>query len=194
MKRIVLVHGWGGGPNGDWFPWLTEELQKTNLEIIAPQLPGTYNPRIENWVPTLAKAVDVPDENTFFIGHSMGCQTIARYLATLPKDIKIGGVIFVAGFFDSLNEDEYDAADKETAKLWLRAPLDLEVVKSHIQKSIYYISEDDPDVPILNKERFAKELNSEVIILNGYKHFNDPTLPVVLEKILELTDSNSYGS
>ena len=75
--------------------------------------------------------------------------------------------------------------------MWLKAPLDLKTVKSHIKKSICYISEDDPDVPILNKERFANELDSEVIVLNGYKHFNDPTLPVVLEKILEISDSNS---
>lgn len=190
MKRIVLVHGWGGGPNADWFPWMIDNLQQTNFEIIAPQLPDTDNPRIEKWVPALAEAVGTPDENTYFIGHSMGCQTIARYLATLPKDIKVGGVIFVAGFFDSLNEDEYDEADKETASLWLNTPLDLKKVKLHIKESIYYISEDDPDVPILNKERFANELNSEVIVLNGYKHFTDPTVPVVFEKLLEITKHN----
>ena len=88
----------GGGPDKDWFPWLIEELKKTDFEIIAPQLPNTNIPRIENWVPALAHAVGTPDENTYLIGHSMGCQTIARYLVSLPEDIKVGGVIFVAGF------------------------------------------------------------------------------------------------
>ena len=32
----------------------------------------------------------------------MGCQTIARYLETLPDEIKVGGAVFVAGFFKSL--------------------------------------------------------------------------------------------
>ena len=190
MKRIVLVHGWGGGPSADWFPWLIDELKKRNFDVIAPQLPDTDNPRIENWVPALAKAVGTPDQNTFFIGHSLGCQTIARYFETLPQDIKVGTVIFVAGFFDSLNREEYDQDDMQTSNLWLNAPLDLKRVKQHISKSIYYISEDDSDVPLSNKDKFASELGSEVITLNGYGHFKaeegSTEIPIVLDKLLEI--------
>ena len=186
MKRIVLVHGWGGGPSADWFPWLIDELKKRNFDVIAPQLPDTDNPRIENWVPALTKAVGIPDENTFFIGHSLGCQTIARYLEVLPQDIKVGAVIFVAGFFDSLNREEYNKDDMETSDLWLNAPIDLKKAKQHISKSIYYISKDDPDVPLPNKDKFESELGSEVVILNGYRHFNDDKLPIVLDKLLEI--------
>src|ERR1700749_2674354 len=102
MKKVVLVHGWDGTPTEGWFSWITNELQNRGFEVCAPQLPDNANPRIYNWVPVLAKAVGAVDGDTYLIGHSMGCQTIARYLETLPDGQKVGGVLFVAGFFKHL--------------------------------------------------------------------------------------------
>src|SRR3989338_169649 len=99
MKRVFIVHGWGGHPEEGWFPWLKKELEAKGFKVFVPQLPDAENPRIQKWVPKLAETVGVPDEETYFVGHSMGCQTIARYLESLPAEIKIGGAIFVAGFF-----------------------------------------------------------------------------------------------
>ena len=46
-------------------------------------------------VSTLDLKVEDLNENTNFIGHSIGCQTIMRYLET--KEVcKIGGILFVA--------------------------------------------------------------------------------------------------
>ena len=108
MKRAVIVHGWGGSPEEGWFPWLRKELEARDFEVTVPQLPEAETPRIGKWVPTLAVAVGAVDENTYLVGHSMGCQTIARYLEGLDESIHVGGAVYVAGFFDSLTlgEDE----------------------------------------------------------------------------------------
>src|SRR3989344_6946533 len=98
-KRVIITHGWGGHPKGDWFPWLKKELEAKSFEVHIPRLPNAENPRIEKWVPKLAQVVGVADEETYFVGHSMGCQAIARYLESLPEGVKIGGAVFVAGFF-----------------------------------------------------------------------------------------------
>ena len=184
MKKVVIVHGWGGHLRSDWYGWLKKELELKGFSVTFPQLPDTNSPRIEKWVSALSSVVGIPDEDTYFVGHSLGCQTVARFLQTLPEGVTVGGVIFVAGFFDSLFHDEYDKDDMKTSGLWLNAPIDLNKVKSHIEKSVAYFSEDDPDVPLNNKDRFEKELGSEVIVLNGYKHFNKGKLPIVLEKLV----------
>jgi len=187
MKRVIIVHGWGGTLKSDWYGWLKHQLESKGLDVELPLLPNTHRPRIETWVHTLSETVGEPDEQTYLVGHSLGCQNIARYLETLPDGIKVGGVVFVAGFFDSLYDEDYDDEDKETERHWLDTPLNFDKVKSHINKSVAFFSEDDPDVPLENKKRFESDLGSEVIILNGYKHFNKGKLPIVLEKLLEIS-------
>lgn len=58
-------------------------------------MPDTANPKIKKWVSELEKQVSELDENTYFVGHSIGCQTIMRYLEN-KETRKIGGILFVA--------------------------------------------------------------------------------------------------
>ena len=96
MKRVIIVHGWGGDPNNCWFPWLKKKLIENNFEVIIPEMPDTNKPKIETWVPYLKKICKNVDKETYFIGHSVGCQTILRYLEGLEKNKEAGGAIFVA--------------------------------------------------------------------------------------------------
>ena len=121
----------------------------------------------------------------------MGCQTIARYLETLPNEIEIGGAIFVAGFFKHLTGLEDDERVRETYRHWLDAPLNLQKVKLHLFKSVAIFSDDDPWVPLDNQDDFREKLGSEIIIQHNKGHFSGKRdgieeLPIVLEKLLNL--------
>lgn len=189
MKRVSIIHGWDGYPEEGWFPWLKVELEARGFEVHVPQLPDAGSPRIKNWVPALAKAVGTPDDQTFFVGHSMGCQTIARYLETLSGDVKVGGAVFVAGFFKRLTNMEDDEV-REIANEWLKTPLDFGNVFSHVRKSVAIFSNDDPYVPIENQDDFRDKLHSRIIVEQGMGHFSGSTgtveLPVALEAVLEI--------
>jgi predicted alpha/beta hydrolase family esterase len=193
MKRVVIAHGWDGTPQEGWFPWLKAQLETKAFQVIIPQLPDAGSPRIKNWVPALAAATGTVDEKTYFVGHSMGCQTIARYLETLPKGQKSGGAVFVAGFFKNLTNTGDDDNSKETEKEWLSVKPDFEKVKSHLLKSTAIFSDDDPYVPLDNQDDFRDELGSEIIVEHGMNHFNESSgcfeLPVALESVLKLAQS-----
>ena len=154
----------------------------------VPQLPDAGNPRIQNWVPAVAKVVGKPDRDTYFVGHSMGCQTIARYLESLPDKTKVGGAVFVAGFFKRLTNLEADEEVRETAKSWLETPIDLGKVKQHLKKSVAIFSDNDPFVPLDNQDDFRDKLGSKIVIEHDKGHFNTTAgikeLPVVLEELL----------
>jgi predicted alpha/beta hydrolase family esterase len=186
QKRIFIIHGWHGTPDKNWFPWLKTELEAQGYSVTVPQLPDTDAPRIEKWIPALAKAIGQADENTYFVGHSMGCQAITRYLETLPQGIKVGGVVFVAGFFKSLTNIE----DVATKHHWLEAPINFNEVRSHLPKSIALFSTNDPWVPLENKDDFKNKLGSAVIVKDQMEHFNwqDGTdrLLVVLDIVIKI--------
>lgn len=191
MKRAILVHGWDGAPEHGWFPWLRKELEAKGFQVIAPQLPNPGSPRINAWVPALAEAVGSPDENTYLIGHSMGCQTIARYLETLPEGQKVGGVVFVAGFFKRLTNLEEDDNSQSVGTEWLTVKPDLQKVKSHLLKSVALFSDDDLYVPLDNQDDYRDVLGSEIIVQHGKGHFSGgegtKEIPVVLEKLLDMS-------
>ena len=189
-KRVFIAHGWDGYPEEGWFPWIKKELEAKGFEVYVPQLPETGSPRIHNWVPKLAEVVGEIDENTYFVGYSMGCQTIARYLETLPEGVKVGGAVFVAGFFKRLTGLEDDEDVRETDKHWLVTPLDLTKVKSHLSKSVAIFSDNDPYVSLDNQDDFRNKLGSEIIIEKNMGHFSGSTgvteLPIALESLLKI--------
>ena len=187
-KRVIIAHGWKGTPQSGWFPWLKQELEMRGFEVLIPQLPDTENPRIEKWIPALAQTIGTPDEKTYLIGHSLGCEAIARYLESLPWGIKVGGAIFVAGFFKRLTGLE--EGEEETSEHWLNTPLDLSKVGVHLLKSIAIFSDNDHYVPLDNQDDFHDKLGSEIIIMKQMGHFSgdDGTfeLPIALESVLKV--------
>lgn len=187
------MHGWDGNPQENWFPWLKQELEKKGFKVFVPQLPDPGNPRIYNWVPKLAETVGKTNEQTYFIGHSMGCQTIARYLESLPDDGRAGGAVFVAGFFKRLTGIENEPEDEKTVRHWLKTPLNLQKVESRLNKSVAIFSDNDPYVPLDNQDDFRDKLNSKIIIKHQMGHFNQDAgiikLPTALKSLLEIAEA-----
>lgn len=205
MKRVFLIHGWEGRPDNHWFPWLSLELKARGFEVNAPQLPNAANPKVKKWLGFLKGYVGRPDKNTYFVGHSLGCIAIARYLAgmgrrtdaenTPPqssplkrgggkgKSEKIGGCVFVAGFSGRLNVPEIAE--------FYSLPFDAEKAKAHCGKFTLIFSDNDPYVPIEKSLEFAKQLGAKTILARGRGHFMQSdgvtALPPVLDALLGMS-------
>lgn len=190
-KRVFIIHGWGGHPQEGWFPWLKKELEGKGFDVFVPQMPETKKPRIYNWVPAIQKAVGVADSETYLVGHSMGCQAIARYIEALPNGVKVGGAVFVAGFFKRLTGLEDDPEVQIMDRHWLTTPLDFQKVKSHMKKGVAIFSDDDPWVPLDNTDDFEQKLGCKIIIEHAQKHFSGSEgftqLPIALNEVLKMS-------
>ena len=108
-KKAFIVHGWEGTPESGWNPWLKNELEKKGFTVIVPPMPDTENPEMGAWLNHLKDVVGEPDKDCYFVGHSLGCITILRYLESLPGDKKIGGAVLVAGFASNLGYEELES-------------------------------------------------------------------------------------
>jgi hypothetical protein len=183
-KRVFLAHRWGGTPNDDWYPWIKKELEFRGFEVIIPELPNTEFPLIEEWVPALEKVVGKADKDTYFIGHSIGCQAIMRYLETI--NVPVGGVLFVAGWL-SLQELETQE-EKDVAEPWLTTPIDFDKVKLMANKITALFTLDDPYVPISDAVIFREKLAARTITEKNRGHYNEEKYEIILTEFLKLTN------
>jgi len=192
LKRCFIIHNWGGTPHDHWYPWLEEQLRQRGLQFFFPTMPHSDNPTIEEWVSTINTKVNRPDEGTFLIGHSIGCQAILRYLETLPDDVKIGGTILVAPWLDLTPDAMDDEDSKNVAKPWIETPIDFEKVLKHSSRNICIFSDNDPYVHLSQKDLFEQRLRAKIIIERSKGHFtsSDDVLELqsVVDALLEICE------
>lgn len=191
VKRVFIIHGWDGYPEEGWFPWLKKELVAKGFEVFVPAMPETSCPKIETWIPFLQKLVGEVDEQTYFVGHSIGCQAILRYLQTLPENKKVGGVVMVAGWVSMTPMSIRDEEEKRIVRPWLETPLDFAKIKNATNKITAFLSDNDPYVPPENGKIYQEKLGAKVIVEKGMGHFTGgddkiTELPNVLTEILKI--------
>lgn len=179
MKKVYLIHGWGGSCEGGWFDWLKEELIKKKIKVYAFDMPNTEHPKIEEWVNYLERNIKNVDEETYFVGHSIGCQTMMRFLEKLPKHKVVGGCAFVAGWFNLVNLNNEEML---IAHPWINTNIDFERIRRHTNNFLGVFSDDDPYVPLSNKDIFKEELGAKIITKKKGGHFNN------INKIQEVLD------
>ena len=182
MKKAYIIHGWSGSSSSEpWFSWLKEELTKKGFNVVIFDMPNTDNPKIEEWVGFLQKKIKDVDEKTYFIGHSIGCQTIMRFLEKLPKHEKVAGCVFVAGWFDLINQSPEEI---KIAHPWTNTKINFLRVLAHCNNNLAIFSDNDPFVHLNQVEKFKKDLESKIIIKHKQEHFNETgKIPEILNFI-----------
>jgi predicted alpha/beta hydrolase family esterase/ADP-ribose pyrophosphatase YjhB (NUDIX family) len=165
--NYFIIHGSGGNPYENWFPWLREELTSKNKEVIVPQFPIEQNQTYENWSKILKTYLDMGliNEHTVFIGHSLAPVFIMRFL--IENQVKVTGVISVSGFNKLLNHPI-----DEVNKTFITEYKKIEEITEHT-KFIYCIySDNDPYIDKEELEKFAFYTKAEKTCIKGGGHFN----------------------
>ncbi len=184
MNKIYIVHCWDGTKDDGWYPWLDEKLTNENNKVFRFNMPNTANPKIGEWVSFLDQQIDNLDENTYFVGHSIGCQTILRYLQS--KDVtKIGGVLLVAPWLDLLDYAIEDEESYDTAMPWLTEKIDFEKVKKFTDNIHCIFSDNDYFVSIDQKDKFEKLLDAKTLVVSGKGHISGEDNVYELKEILD---------
>lgn len=182
-NRVFVVHCQEGKPNSGWYPWLKTELQKKDFKTYLLDMPNTQHPRIKAWVNHLKKAVGTPDKHCYFVGHSVGCITILRYLESIKE--QIGGIVIVAGYTTNLGYEDLES--------FFTKPINWKKIKTNCKKFVAIHSDNDPYVSLhYGKDIFKNKLNASVIIEHNKGHFsidnNIMQLPSALKAVIELSE------
>ena len=194
-KKVVIVHGWDGDISKGWFPWLKKTLEEQGFKVIMEQMPDSHQPEIKVWTEALKNISGNVDDQTYFVGHSIGCQTIIRMLEN-HESPKAGGAVFLAGWFN-LKEQMYtenpksEKTTRQTADPWVNTQIDFTKVQPKFSPgSVTAIfSDDDPYVDLNNAEAFKQKFDARIIVESAKGHFNETEIdmiPVLVQEILRI--------
>lgn len=138
--NVYIIHGWGANPKSDWFYYLQKKLKEKNYKVSIPVMPDTDNPKIKPWTEKLQSLKITA--NSIFVGHSVGCQTILRFLEKHTG--KVDTVILVAPWI-TINKFNLDENEEwSVAKPWAETPINFKKIKEKAKRFIIIYSENDP--------------------------------------------------
>lgn len=72
MKKILILHGWGGSDLPHWQAILAKELTLENIAVSFPNLPNRDTPKYNEWSKVISSIAD-DFKPQIVVCHSLGC-------------------------------------------------------------------------------------------------------------------------
>jgi len=166
-KRVFIIHGFQGRPEGGWKPWVKHELEERGFDVFVPSMPDPDHPNKDDWVAKIRETIGEPLGTDVIIGHSLGTIATLRYLESMKPGQTVGKVILVAGFYEDLGDDEM-----KDMMTFVDTPVDWDAVHAHCPRFEVIHSDDDSSVPTRFAQRLANQLKVPIDMHQGYGHFS----------------------
>lgn len=184
MKKVFLIHGFEGEPNGGWRPWLMGELAKVDVWACSLAMPKPNEPKSDEWTEEIVRAVGEPNIHIFIVGHSLGVPAILNYLQKLPEGPQVGGVVLVSGPAHKNDNRKIDS--------FFEVPFDFKLIKSKAKHFAIIHGDNDPLVPISDAQELSEKLGGELVFVPNGGHLNGSAgwreLPQALEALKGMTN------
>lgn len=178
MKKVFIIHGFEGSPNGGWRPWLMGELEKIDIYACALAMPDPNNPVCDDWLEEIGRHVERdPDDEIYLVGHSLGSPAILRYLELCDKATNVKGAVLVSCPSEKNDNRKIDS--------FLEAPFAYRTLRTRVKHFAVIHGDDDPLVPLANAEAVAKGLGCELVIVPGGQHLNGSSGYLVLPECMK---------
>lgn len=187
--KFLIFHGTLGSPDGNWFPWLAQQLEKLGHSAVRPQLPTPNGQTPGNWLKIIGESVEresLTGEDLVIVAHSSSPLAACQYLQTRNSPIKV--CFFVAGFAKRLpgTEEPFPALNNPFADLGA----DWQKVRENCHKFVCFGGDNDPYASMDILQDFAGRLKTELIVIKNGGHLNAEfgftKFPQLLEKINEV--------
>lgn len=162
-RQIFIVHGYGATAHDHWFESVQRQMQDSHTRVTILQLPNPMQPDVEAWQHVLEQNIKMIDEQTYFVAHSLGGITLLNFLSKRNPP-KIGGVILVAGFTETLPTlPQLDSYILKSQNMQIN-------LKNSPNKHLF-ISENDEYVPPELSIKLAKKLDIPFTLIPKAGHF-----------------------
>ena len=172
-EYITRLRQWTYDPyevRGAGWKKLIEETVGEAYEIFLPQMPSKYNAKYIEWCIWMEKILPYLRGDVIFIGHSLGANFLAKYLAENIVSCNVAQVHLVAGCYGTRGG--------------FALPASLENIQNQCAHIYIYHSTDDPVVPYADALAYQKLLpQAKLISFVDRGHFLQDDFPEILENV-----------
>lgn len=169
--KIVFIHGYTASHLADWYPNISQELDKLGIDYLVPDLPGGEHPHAIEWLETLHKEISTITKPIVLVGHSLGTRTALLYLDKYKP--KIEKVFLIAAFANRLTNAQRKGGNAYPD--FFEHVINLEKIKPLVKEFIVIHSKDDNSIPFEQGMEIARDLNAKLITVEGRQHMSDST-------------------
>jgi predicted alpha/beta hydrolase family esterase len=157
--RYLIIPGWQGSPADHWQQHWHASLPNSDWLEQADWM----NPRREDWVAALDRAIAQTSKPTVIIAHSLGCITVAHWAEQAPVHLlrRVQGALLVA-------PADVERANRPAALAdFAPVPRTLLPFPSQV-----VASDNDPAATVARALDMARDWGAEAGILTGAGHIN----------------------
>lgn len=179
--NYLIVHGCRGSPEGNWFPWLNENLQNGGT-VFLPRFPTPESQSLASWRAVAKKALaNCEPANTIFVGHSTGAVFVLRLAEETKQPFK--AVFSICPFARALGLPDFDPLNAS----FVSPSFDWPRVRQGARKIVCFAGDNDPYVPLAASREVADRSGAEFIVVKNGGHLNAESgfheFPQLLKKI-----------
>ena len=166
MPAVFIFHGLGGHSGENWFPWLKEKLEADGHQVIVPAFPHPDQPDLDEWMKHMVQYESLINENTIFVGHSLGGAFALRLLEHRQQSIK---AVFLVATVSGPIPHRIDPL----LTTFTHHPFDWNTIREKAGKFMVLHSDNDPYIPLVQAEHMAQSLGTTVTLIKGGEHLNE---------------------
>lgn len=162
-RHVIIVHGIGGNPGENWFPWLKQELKSKGFQVHIPHFPDGNPLSFHAWLDAFHAYEYALGKDCIVIGHSLG----VAFLLSILRDFEAKAAFFVAPAWGKTN-NEFTPAIAPIAD----RTFDWNQIRKNCKEFYIFHSDNDPYLPLERAETLSRHLQCDVTVIPGAGHFN----------------------
>ncbi len=177
--KLVQLHAWGSSPTESYHPWIQSRFEDTK----TPVLPNPDVPVFEEWLKSVKEAVGEDSSNTVLTSRSLSSVTALK----LAEGQKFRKLILVCPVSPFTYLSDLEKKDKETLENFISniKNIDFSSVAKNVGEIVFYLSTNDPYIPLEQTEKWIKEKFpfARIVRFREMGHFEIDEFPKLLEEI-----------
>jgi predicted alpha/beta hydrolase family esterase len=182
MANIVIdIPGYNHSSESIWHPEFQQLIAEEGNEVITLDLPGGKYPVFTDWYPIIEQAVREAQYPVTLVGHSLGTRAVLLFLEQ-TEELRVENIILIGPFDNNTANAKF--RDGNYANFFEHS-IDIARVKQHIRDKIIVVgSEDDANIPFIQAQNIARDLEGELITISDSGHFLDAKWAKLLSEIV----------